>query len=128
MSEEDELLDDILSDDGKAGNAKGSAEGTAGSNADGDATEAEGAVVQETTFPQEVAEAPVEATAPAKKMDIGGAIGMLPDVFKAIGDIPNERQDRPENKLEPHAHLLLLFMIVIVLGTIIAFVGNFLGI
>lgn len=128
MSEDDELLNDLLSDDGKAENADVSADGTAGLKADGDVTEAEGEVVQETTSPAEVAEAPVEATAPAKKMDIGGAIGMLPDIFKAMGEIPNESSDRPENKLEPHAHLLLLFMIVIVLGTIIAFVGNFLGI
>lgn len=126
MAEEDEILEEILSDDGKAAKRD---EPTVESTIAEDGSEAGTTEAPDIPSPPvpDAPEAPADS-APAKKMDIGGAIGMLPDVFKAIGDIPNESADRPENKLEPHAHLLLLFMIVIVLGTVIAFVGNYLGI
>jgi hypothetical protein len=118
MAKDDELLDEILSDDATAGEAGGKDEVKEDA---GDAVPAE-VVVEEVEVPAHKPEAP------QKRMDFGNAIGMLPEVFKAIGDIPNERPDRPENRLEPHAHLLLLFMVVIVLGAIIAVTGSYLGI
>ena len=45
------------------------------------------------------------------------------DIVKGIAHIPKEGPGVTENKSEPHTHLLVLLIIVIVLGVIISFIN-----
>ena len=53
---------------------------------------------------------------PKKKADFGA-------IFKGIGKIHKEGPDTMEDRNEPHTHLLLLLILVVVLGGVIAFTG-----
>lgn len=79
-------------------------------------------------------EVPSEPKQPEEPKEAGGSkklsstsvtkgASSLPGILKGVTKIPKEGPGVPEDKNEPHTHLLFLLIMIVVLGVIIAFTG-----